>query len=231
MSTAFFSRAARWSGTSLVLLTFVSGLRAAELPSSAELKYIGPYRIPAVMTLTRNGGTYMIVTRIHASFYPVVFQTSGSVLSHALKPSLYTDTRKGKMYAQAQFANNSVTHRRPNEPEKIAPVHGPALDLFSLVWQLVMTNGQFPAGLHITTGKKLYPVSGAQKIGESQYRIGSKDVTASRFQFKRGDHTIEYAFATGFNNIPVHITYKVKDKVYVFRLVEASLNGALVSFK
>ena len=104
-------------------------------------------------------------------------------------------------------------------------MHGPALNLFSLVWQLAMTNGQYPVGLQVTTGKKLYPVSSIQKIGEGQYRVGNSDVSANRFQFKRGDHAIEYALAPGFNNIPVYFSYKVNDKVYAFRLTEAAING------
>ena len=41
----------------------------AELPQSAELRYSGSYGIPAVMTFTRSGNNYKIVSNIKVPLY------------------------------------------------------------------------------------------------------------------------------------------------------------------
>ena len=67
----------------------------AELPQSAELRYSGSYGIPAVMTFTRNGNNYKIVSNIKVPLYSIRFESGGTISGNTLRPTYYKDVRSG----------------------------------------------------------------------------------------------------------------------------------------
>lgn len=224
-------RAARLALCPLALLLAAPAVLANDFPAKAELQYVGPYGVPATMTYTRSGQNYTVLARINAPLYQMRFQSSGSISGNTLKPATYSDTRKGKAYAQARFVGNRVSYGKVGEAVQTDTVSGPTFDLFTLAWQLAMNQGQLPQGLHITNGKKLYPVSGMRKVGSGQYRVSGGDTRIERYRVQRGDDSIEYAFAPEFNNIPAQITYVDDGKTYTLRLKSIKLNGKSVQPK
>ncbi|MDO5654336.1 MAG: hypothetical protein Q4G39_09580, partial [Brachymonas sp.] len=145
------------------------------------------------------------------------------------KPMMYTDTRRGKAYAQAQFSNGSVSYGKTGSPLETSPMQYPVFDLFSLTWQLALNNIQLPTGLQITNGKKLYPVSQVHKIGSGQIRVNGKDIKVERYRVQREGNSVEYAFAPDLHNIPAEATYTNDGKTYTFKLKNIKLDGELVA--
>lgn len=206
-------------------------VQAADLPANAELQYVGPYGVPATMTFARSGNSYRVLARINAPLYQMRFESVGSVSGNTLRPASYTDTRKGKLYAQAKFGSGQISYGRAGEQVQTAAAKGPTFDLFTLAWQLAANNGQLPAGLQITNGKKLYPVSGMRKVGSGQYRIGGGETRIERYRVQRGDDTIEYAFAPDLHNIPAQISYTDDGKTYTLKLKSVRINGQVLQPK
>lgn len=209
----------------LMLMLSLPSARATELPSTAELQYVGPYRIPATMTFNRTGDTYAVALRLRVPLYQIRFHSSGSISNNTLRPAVYTDTRNGRTYAEARFSGHNVRYGKAGTDMQTSTPTGPTLDLFSLVWQLAMNDGQPPAKLHITNGKKIYAVSGISKIGDGTYRLGERDIAIRRYQVRRSDSNMEYAFAPELGNIPVLISYMDNGKTYVLTLKSAKING------
>ena len=158
--------------TALLLTVFSLSAAASELPHSAVLKYSGSYGIPAVMTFTRNGNSYKIVSSIKVPLYKIRFESAGTISDGILYPSYYKDIRGGKLYAEAKFNGHSVTYGRIKEGEETETVSGPTMDLFTLAWQLAAGDGKLPAGTRITNGKKLYRINSINKTGSSKYKFG-----------------------------------------------------------
>ncbi|MDO4640513.1 MAG: DUF3108 domain-containing protein [Neisseria sp.] len=201
---------------------------AAELPQSAVLKYSGSYGIPATMTFTRNGNNYTIVSHIKVPLYSIRFESGGTISGNVLKPAYYRDVRGGKTYAEARFNGNQITYGKINE-QKTETVSGPAMDLFTLAWQLAANDAKLPAGLKITNGKKLYSVGGLSKTGSAQYRFSGGKTQVENYRVNRGDSTVNYSFATAIDNIPAQISYSDDGKTYNLKLTSVSINGKVVT--
>lgn len=211
--------------TALLLTVFSLSAAASELPHSAVLKYSGSYGIPAVMTFTRNGNSYKIVSSIKVPLYKIRFESAGTISDGILYPSYYKDIRGGKLYAEAKFNGHSVTYGRIKEGEETETVSGPAMDLFTLAWQLAAGDGKLPAGTCITNGKKLYRINSINKTGSSKYKFGKGYIDIDKYRVRRGDSTVGYAFATAFDNIPAQISYTDDGKTYNLRLTGATIDG------
>lgn len=211
--------------TALLLTVFSLSAAASELPHSAVLKYSGSYGIPAVMTFTRNGNSYKIVSSIKVPLYKIRFESAGTISDGILYPSYYKDIRGGKLYAEAKFNGHSVTYGRIKEGEETETVSGPAMDLFTLAWQLAAGDGKLPAGTRITNGKKLYRINSINKTGSSKYKFGKGYIDIDKYRVRRGDSTVGYAFATAFDNIPAQISYTDDGKTYNLRLTGATIDG------
>lgn len=211
--------------TALLLAVFSLSAAASELPHSAVLKYSGSYGIPAVMTFTRNGNSYKIVSSIKVPLYKIRFESAGTISDGILYPSYYKDIRGGKLYAEAKFNGHSVTYGRIKEGEETETVSGPTMDLFTLAWQLAAGDGKLPAGTRITNGKKLYRINSINKTGSSKYKFGKSYIDIDKYRVRRGDSTVGYAFATAFDNIPAQISYTDDGKTYNLRLTGATIDG------
>lgn len=200
---------------------------AAELPQNAVLKYSGSYGIPATMTFTRNGNSYTIVSNIKVPMYNIRFESGGTISGNILKPNYYRDVRSGKTYAEARFSGNRVTYGKAGQ-QKTEAVSGPAMDLFTLAWQLAANDARLPVGLKITNGKKLYSVAGMNKTGSEQFSFAGSKINVDKYRVNRGDSTVNYSFASAINNIPAQITYTDDGKTYNLKLTSATINGKAV---
>lgn len=200
---------------------------ASELPQSAVLQYSGSYGIPATMSFTRSGNSYTIVSTIKVPLYNIRFESGGTISGHTLKPSYYKDVRGGKLYAEAKFSGNKITYGKVGDI-KTETTNGSTMDLFTLAWQLAANDAKLPSGLRITNGKKVYPVNGMSKEGSSDYKLGSGSTPVNKYRIKRGDSTVNYAFAPAFNNIPAQISYTDDGKTYNLKLTGIKINGQTV---
>ena len=218
-----------WSklGAAVFLACAALSAQAGEIPQSATLKYSGSYGIPATMTFKRSGNSYTVSANINVPLYKIRFESGGTIVGNQLKPSYYRDVRNGKVYASAQFAGGKATYGRAGDVHTEA-VAGSVMDLFTLSWQLAFNDGKLPAGLKITNGKKLYPVSGMTKVGSENYKIGGGTTTVNKYRVKRGDDTVTYSFAPAFNNIPAEINYTDDGKTYDLKLTSVTINGKAV---
>lgn len=117
---------------------------AAGLPQSAVLHYSGSYGIPATMTFERSGNAYKIVSTIKVPLYNIRFESGGTVVGNTLHPTYYREIRRGKLYAEAKFADGSVTYGKAGESK--TEQSPKAMDLFTLAWQLAANDAKLPRG-------------------------------------------------------------------------------------
>ena len=217
-----------------LLLTAAAPAALAEtaFPQKAELHYVGPYGVPAVMTFEQNNGQYRVVADINAPMYKMRFTSQGRISGNRLSPASYSDIRRGRPYAGATFnyGAKTVTYGKTGATET-KPLSGATLDLFTLAWQLALNNGQLPANLQITNGKRLYPVQGMTRLSPARYNINGGSIPVNRFRVQRGDDTIEYSFAPDFANIPARIKYTDDGTTYELKLRTANLDGVTIQPK
>lgn len=217
-----------------VLLAAAPAVQAetAPFPAKAELHYVGPYGVPAVMTFEQNNGQYRVVADINAPMYKLRFTSQGRISGNRLSPASYSDTRRGRPYAGATFnyGAKTVTYGKTGATET-KPMNGATFDLFTLAWQLALNNGQLPANLQITNGKRLYAVQGMTRLAPARYNINGGSIPVNRFRVQRGDDTIEYSFAPDFANIPARIKYTDDGTTYELKLRTAKLDGVTVQPK
>ncbi|WP_037587573.1 membrane protein [Stenoxybacter acetivorans] len=212
----------------MALLLNLSAVQAADFPQQVQLQYIGPYGVPAAMTFSQSNNRYRVTADINVPMYQMRFQSQGTVSGNTLNPAVYTDTRKGKLYAQAKFGGGKVVYGKTGEEMKTAEINGAVFDLFTLAWQLAMNEGQLPNQLRITNGKKLYTVGALKRIGTTQMRINGNDTEVNQYRVTRGNDVIDYAFSPQWANIPAKITYTDDGKTYTLKLKSVKLNGKAI---
>lgn len=203
----------------------LSTTNAQAASGKVVLHYSGPYHIPATLTFQRNGNQYKTASLIKVPFYPMLFRASGTVHGDSLKPTRYTDTRRGKLYAQAKFTDTSVTFGKVKNKAQTRKRQGPTFDAFSLTWHLALNGGVLPKGSFITNAKNIYPLSGIKKMANGTFLYNNKKIATRRYYVKRKGNRIEFAFAPSLNNIPVKVVYHNKGKVYTFDLKKVETSG------
>lgn len=211
----------------MLLSAFALSAQAGEIPQSATLKYSGSYGIPATMTFKRNGDNYTVAANINVPLYKIRFESGGKIVGNQLQPTYYKDVRNGKTYASAQFSGSRATYGRPNE-QKTENVSGRVMDLFTLSWQLAFNDGKLPNGIKITNGKKLYSVGGMSAAGSKSMSINGGKTTVNQFRVRRGDDTVQYAFAPALGGVPAIINYNDGDKSYNLTLKSVTINGKTI---
>ncbi len=209
-------------------LSFPHDIKADTPSGRVVLHYLGPHRIPAILTFQRNGDNYKTSSVIKVPFYRLLFRASGIVQGNKLRPIRYTDTRKGKLYAQAKFSDTSVTFGKVKHRAKIRRRRGPTFDAFSLTWYLALNDGELPRRSFITNAKKIYPLSGIKKMSDGVFVYNNKKIATHRYYVKRRGNKIEYDFAPSLNNIPVKVIYHNKGKSYTFRLQKVETSGNIM---
>lgn len=212
----------------LLITTLAAPAFAAELPQSATLHYSGNLKIPATMNFSRSGDSYKIVSTVKVPLYRIRFESGGTLSGNTLIPSYYREIRDGKVYAEAVFNGSNVRYGKTGS-QKSRTINGTTMDLFTLAWQIAANDGTLPNRLNVTNGKKIYPVSGFSKTGSANYRFSGGSTPVDRYVVRRGGETIQYAFATAFNNVPAQITYRDDDgKSYNLRLNRLVIDGETV---
>ena len=211
----------------VMLAAGVLSVQAAPIPDQATLQFRGSYGIPATMTFKRSGSQYTVSASINVPFYKIRFESGGTISGNQLNPSYYRDVRNGKVYASAQFSGSKATYGKTGET-KTENVRGRVMDLFTLAWQLVFTDGQLPPNLMITNGKRLYPVRGISPAGTSQITFNGRKIDVNQFNVRRGDDTAQYGFAPALNGVPAIIRYNDGDKNYALTIKSVSINGQTV---
>ncbi|QMT30809.1 DUF3108 domain-containing protein [Alysiella filiformis] len=212
----------------LVAAAWALPAQAAEIPQSANLKYSGTMGIPATMTFNRNGDNYKVVANINVPLYKIRFESGGKIVGNDLKPSYYTDTRNGKLYAYTKFSGNRVTYGKAGE-SYTKTVSGSVMDLFTLSWQLAFNEGKLPSNMHITNGKKISRLGAFVPTGSKQMSVAGKKTAVNQFTAHRGDGNVFYGFAPVLNNVPAQIGYNDDDgSKYNLTLKSATINGKTV---
>lgn len=226
MTARLTARCSSAAAVCAAVLTAPFAAAETAFPQNAELHYVGPYGVPAVMTFSQNGGRYTVNADINVPLYKMRFSSSGGISGKRMQPSRYTDSRHGRPYAGATFdyGARTITYGKTGQTES-QPLSGPTFDLFTLAWQLALNNGQLPANLHITNGKRVYPVRGMTRLPSARYNINGASIPVDRFRVQRGDDTIEYSFAPDFANIPARIKYTDDGKTYELKLRSGKIDG------
>ena len=220
------------NNTRSIALLLAGGLSlpaaAAELPQSAVLHFTSSYKIPAVMTFKRSGNQYQVAANINIPLFKIRFESAGVIEGKLLKPRYYRETRNGKLYSEAKFTGETVYYGKVGD-KKTDTLSGVTMDLFTLAWQLAASDAELPDNIHITNGKKIYPVGQLTQIGTAPYKFSGGTTEITRYRVQHDDNTISYAFAPKFNNIPMQIGYLADDgKTYTLRLSKLTVDGKAV---
>lgn len=213
---------------SALAIAFVAPSQAAEIPQTATLKYSGTLGIPATMNFKRNGDNYTVTANINVPMYKIRFESGGKIVGNQLKPTYYTDTRNGKMYASAKFSGNRVLYGKVGD-SKNTTVSGDVMDLFTLSWQLAFNEGKLPANIYTTNGKSITKLGALTANGSKTMNVAGGKTSVQQFSVSRDEGRISYAFAPSLQNVPAQISYSDDGKTYNLTLKSVEINGQTIA--
>lgn len=213
-----------------VLFLFGCGglIQAAELPVTAKLQYVDDHGLPVNMTFNQQDGHYSIQTDLNMIVYQLSFTSAGHMNQHQLIPESYYDRRSGKIYAQALFDGQKVYYGKASAKPKEQQLDGAVYDVFTLAWQLALSDGKLPTPAYLTNGKRIYSLEGIEYLGQSTYLWNKEEQLIHQYRLQQNHNTINYAFIPSLGNIPVQISYTDNDHVYVLKLKKAQLDGKVI---
>ncbi len=217
-----------WTGLVGLATITAHAAETVPFPQKAALNYSGPYGVSATMNFSRSSSNYSINTLFKIPMYNMNFSSQGLLKGTQLQPLRYTDTRKGKTYAQARFdyGNKKITYGKGGEPTQTAAMTGIPLDLFSLAWQLAISDGKLGGVSQFTNGKKVYNErTHISAQGERDFDYGGKKIKVKMFRAVRQGDVLEYALAPSLGNVPALIKYQDDGKSYQLKLTAATLDG------
>lgn len=211
-------------------VALVAPTQAAEIPQSATLKYGGTMGIPATMNFKRNGDNYTVTANINVPMYKIRFESGGKIVGNQLKPTYYTDTRNGKLYASAKFSGSRVNYGKVDDIRSpyTATVSGSVMDLFTLSWQLAFNDGNLPANTYTTNGKSITKLGALRATGSKAMTVAGKKITVQQFSISRDEGNVTYAFAPALQNMPAQISYSDDGKKYNLTLKSVVINGEVI---
>lgn len=212
--------------SSLVLAS--SAYAATEtFPKTAALTYSGNGGVTAVMNYNRSSNAYSINTTFKIPLYNMQFSSRGSMNGNTMVPSLYTDSRRGKLYSQAKFNHGSktITYGKAGE-SKTESMRGIPMDLFSLAWNIALNNGKVSGVSQFTNGKKIYnETTNIRAAGTQSVKFQGKPLAVNLYRATRGGDVMEYGLAPSLGNIPALIRYTDDGKTYQLNLTAATIDG------
>lgn len=219
-----------WTKVLLVWAGFLlaSIIHAGELLQRAQLQFVDNNGLSVNMDFEQKGEQFQIVTQLSLLIYQMQFVSSGTVNGTMLNPLTYTDSRFGKLYAQARFNGQSVDYGKVSDISRHLAVNGPVYDMFALAWHLGFNQGKLPLNTYLTNGKKVYPLDEIKSLGNAQIMVNGKQIEISQYSISHGDDRVEYAFAPQLNDIPVRISYMDNGKVYTLQLKAGQINGKAI---
>ena len=176
---------------------------------SADIRYKG--LVTGSMSFRRSGNNnYTITATVNVPFNKMVFVSKGSIEGNTFKPTSYTDTRGGKLYASAKFDynNQTITYGRVGEDEKEVAMESNPLDIFSTAWQLALNQGKINGPMQVTTGKGEIKTYSAGNISSqfSDYEQGEGKIRTRKLTIPAGKKTY-YGLATDFGYFPAAIAF------------------------
>lgn len=201
--------------------------QAAEMPQHATLQYGGTMGIPAIMNFKRNGDNYTVTANINVPMYKIRFESGGKIVGKQLKPTYYTDTRNGKLYASAKFSGSRVTYGKVGDIQATT-VSGSVMDLFTLSWQLALNDGQLPANTYTTNGKSVSKLGALRASGSKTMKVAGGKTIVQQFSVSRGEGNVIYAFAPALQNMPAQISYSDDGKKYNLTLKSIVIDGKTI---
>lgn len=208
-------------------VALVAPTQAAEIPQSATLKYGGTMGIPATMNFKRNGDNYTVTANINVPMYKIRFESGGKIVGNQLKPTYYTDTRNGKLYASAKFSGSRVSYGKVGDPHSTT-VSGSVMDLFTLSWQLAFNDGELPANTYTTNGKSITKLGALRATGSKTMNVAGGKTTVQQFSVSRDEGSVTYAFAPELQNMPAQISYSDEGKKYNLTLKSIVIDGKVI---
>lgn len=212
----------------ILTTAFITPSQAADIPQTATLQYSGTMGIPATMNFKRNGDNYTVTANINVPMYKIRFESGGKIVGGQLKPTYYTDTRNGKLYASAKFSGSRVNYGKVGDPHNTT-VSGQIMDLFTLSWQLAFNNGRLPTNTYTTNGKSITKLGALRSTGSKIINIAGNKTTVQQFSVSRDDGSVTYAFAPALQNVPAQIGYSDDGKKFNLTLKSVVINGKTVT--
>lgn len=203
-------------------------------PHDAQLRYEGPYSITGDMEFHRDKDSYRIDATFNVPFNKMKFHSEGKIQDNRLIPLLYTDTRKNKIYASAEFdyEKGEIIYGK-GERNQIHKLDGvEAHDFFSWAWQTAI-DGKIGRELYLTSGKKIYRQDKVEDVeleeilydtGEGKLRIVTQYIDRKNKDESLKD-TINYGFAKDFAQIPALIMMNIDGKDYEMHVIGINLDG------
>ncbi|MBR7059646.1 MAG: hypothetical protein IKI22_03470 [Neisseriaceae bacterium] len=203
-------------------------------PHDAKLRYEGPYSITGDMEFHRDKDSYRIDATFNVPFNKMKFHSEGKIQGNRLIPLLYTDTRKNKIYASAEFdyEKGEIIYGK-GERNQIHKLDGvEAHDFFSWAWQTAI-DGKIGRELYLTSGKKIYRQDKVEDVeleeilydtGEGKLRIVTQYIDRKNKDESLKD-TINYGFAKDFAQIPALIMMNIDGKDYEMHVIGINLDG------
>ena len=196
-------------------------------PNKAALTYSGNGGVSANMNFNRTTTQYNIQTTFKIPLYSMQFASNGTMNGTNMMPQRYSDTRRGKLYAQAVFnyGNQTITYGKAGQSQS-TKMRGIPMDLFSLAWQLALNNGKLTGVSQFTNGKKVYNENtNIRPNGNQTVKFKGQNLTLKMYKATRAGDTMEYGLAPSMGNIPALIRYTDDGKTYQLNLTAATLDG------
>lgn len=199
--------------------------RSIPFPKQIELRYSGPYGVPATMLFQHNGSRYSIKTRVNIPFKAIEFNAEGTINHGRFNPTLYEDRRSGSLYATAKFdyKGGEVSYGRSGQALKKSKITRPTKDFFSLAWEMALNDGILREGVVATNGKKLYQRNSFSKGSTRNIRVNGKSQEVTLYTNGSGDDRIELGFLKGDYLLPAIIAFYDKGKRYELLLTKINL--------
>lgn len=214
-------------GVSAALLSSIAMANETQFPNKAALTYSGNGGVTANMNFSRNANAYSIQTIFKIPLYSMQFASNGSMNGNQMVPQRYSDTRRGKLYAQALFNHGSktITYGKAGQSQT-APMRGTPMDLFSPAWQLALNDGKLTGVSQFTNGKKVYNENtNIRPNGSQNVKFKGQSLPVNMYKATRGGDVMEYGLAPSMGNIPALIRYTDDGTTYQLNLTAATLDG------
>lgn len=183
-------------------------------PSELDITYVYGI-IPARMTWKIHNGQYDL--RLEGGFLGKsrTFLSHGKVDRHGVRPDRFQEYRDGKDEPRYQidFDWTAMT-AEVGEPgkRKIEPLANGDQDIFSTAFHIGLIGGnQSEHRFAIFSGRRKYENAVLRVMGEAQLRLGQKEVTALLLRGEWDDRRADFWLAPEWHNIPVRITFTMKE--------------------
>lgn len=184
-------------------------------PSELDITYVYGI-IPARMTWKIHNGQYDL--RLEGGFLGKsrTFLSHGKVDRHGVRPDRFQEYRDGKDEPRYQidFDWTAMT-AEVGEPgkRKIEPLANGDQDIFSTAFHIGSIGGNQSEHRFAIffSGRRKYENAVLRVMGEAQLRLGQKEVTALLLRGEWDDRRADFWLAPEWHNIPVRITFTMKE--------------------